>query len=62
MAQVAANWVMCRGAVPLVRAADESQAWELAGAGGWRLDDNQAEIVGQRAKMTIASEARKGSE
>ncbi len=36
-AQVALNWVMCKGAVPIVGAKNRRQAEENAGALGWRL-------------------------
>ncbi|MGC1119944.1 MAG: aldo/keto reductase [Candidatus Methanofastidiosia archaeon] len=36
-AQVALNWVMCKGAVPIVGVKNEKQASENAGALGWSL-------------------------
>jgi aryl-alcohol dehydrogenase-like predicted oxidoreductase len=40
-AQVAINWVLCKGALPIPGAKDEKQARENAGAMGWRLTDEQ---------------------
>jgi aryl-alcohol dehydrogenase-like predicted oxidoreductase len=36
-AQVALNWVICKGAVPIPGAKSARQAEENAGAAGWRL-------------------------
>jgi aryl-alcohol dehydrogenase-like predicted oxidoreductase len=38
-AQVALNWVICKGAVPIPGAKNARQAQENAGALGWRLSD-----------------------
>ena len=40
-AQVALNWVICKGGVPIPGAKNALQAQENIGALGWRLDDNQ---------------------
>lgn len=40
-AQVALNWVMCRGAIPIPGAKNARQARENVGALGWRLTDDQ---------------------
>ena len=40
-AQVALNWVICKGAMPIPGAKTESQAAENAGALGWRLTDEE---------------------
>ncbi|MFQ5857785.1 MAG: aldo/keto reductase [Anaerolineae bacterium] len=40
-AQVALNWVMCKGAVPIPGAKNARQAEENAGALGWRLTGGQ---------------------
>jgi aryl-alcohol dehydrogenase-like predicted oxidoreductase len=42
-AQVAINWLICKGAVPIPGAKNPRQAQENAGALGWRL--SEAEIV-----------------
>lgn len=57
--QVAVNWLVASGVVPVVATSDERHAWEVAGAKGWRLDDNQVELLGERAEMTVAYEASK---
>jgi len=40
-AQVALNWVMCKGAVPIPGAKNARQAHENAGALGWRLSEDE---------------------
>jgi len=40
-AQVALNWVMCKGAVPIPGAKNARQAHENVGALGWRLSDEE---------------------
>eukprot|EP00879_Flechtneria_rotunda_P029134 GHRR01031403.1.p1 GENE.GHRR01031403.1~~GHRR01031403.1.p1 ORF type:complete len:251 (+),score=77.02 GHRR01031403.1:367-1119(+) len=40
-AQVALNWVMCKGAVPIAGAKNGKQVQELAGAVGWKLTDGE---------------------
>lgn len=40
-AQVAINWVICKGAVPIPGAKNARQARDNAGALGWRLTDGQ---------------------
>jgi aryl-alcohol dehydrogenase-like predicted oxidoreductase len=40
-AQVALNWVMCKGAVPIPGAKTARQAQDNAGALGWRLTDQE---------------------
>ena len=42
-AQVALNWVICKGAVPIPGAKNARQAQDNAGALGWRLAE--AEIA-----------------
>jgi aryl-alcohol dehydrogenase-like predicted oxidoreductase len=39
--QVAINWVICKGALPIPGAKDEKQARENAGAMGWRLSEKE---------------------
>ncbi len=41
--QVALNWVLCKGAVPIPGAKNARQAQENAGALGWRLTDSEVE-------------------
>jgi aryl-alcohol dehydrogenase-like predicted oxidoreductase len=40
-AQVALNWVICKGALPIPGAKNASQAHQNAGALGWRLTDEE---------------------
>jgi aryl-alcohol dehydrogenase-like predicted oxidoreductase len=40
-AQVALNWVICKGALPIPGAKHEEQAQQNAGALGWRLTDDE---------------------
>jgi len=40
-AQVAINWVMCKGAVPIPGVKDLGQALQNAGALGWRLSEEE---------------------
>ena len=42
-AQVALNWVLCKGAMPIPGAKNAEQALENAGALGWRLTDEEGE-------------------
>jgi aryl-alcohol dehydrogenase-like predicted oxidoreductase len=39
--QVAINWVIYKGALPIPGAKNAKQAYENAGALGWRLDENE---------------------
>jgi diketogulonate reductase-like aldo/keto reductase len=39
--QVALNWVICKGALPIPGAKNADQALENAGALGWRLTDEE---------------------
>jgi aryl-alcohol dehydrogenase-like predicted oxidoreductase len=49
-AQVALNWVMCKGAVPIPGAKNARQAEENVGALGWRLSSEEI------AALDVASE------
>ena len=49
-AQVAINWTMAKGALPIPGAKDRRQAEENAGAAGWRLDEEEV------ARLDAASE------
>jgi aryl-alcohol dehydrogenase-like predicted oxidoreductase len=50
-AQVALNWVICKGALPIPGAKDAGQAGQNAGALGWRLTDEEV------AKLDFVSNA-----
>ena len=49
-AQVALNWVMCKGAVPIPGAKTAEQAEQNAGALGWRLSDEEVQALDRLAK------------
>ncbi|RME81948.1 MAG: aldo/keto reductase [Caldilineae bacterium] len=44
-AQVALNWVICKGAVPIPGAKNERQAIDNAGALGWRLSKEEVQAL-----------------
>lgn len=52
-AQVALNWVMCKGAVPIPGAKNSRQARENAGALGWRLSEGEVEAL-DKASAALA--------
>jgi aryl-alcohol dehydrogenase-like predicted oxidoreductase len=45
LAQVALNWVICKGAVPIPGAKNPRQAAENAGALGWRLEAEEVDAL-----------------
>lgn len=52
-AQVALNWCLCKGTLPIPGAKNARQAAEAAGALGWRLDPGEvAELDGLSAKIS----------
>jgi len=54
-AQVALNWVICKGAVPIPGAKNERQALENAGAMGWQLTDAEVAILDE-ASLNITTQ------
>jgi aryl-alcohol dehydrogenase-like predicted oxidoreductase len=48
--QVALNWILCKGAVPIPGAKNPRQAVENAGALGWRLDAAEVEALDQASE------------
>ena len=48
-AQVALNWVICKGALPIPGAKNQGQAVQNAGAMGWRLSQDEVELLDQAA-------------
>ena len=44
-AQVALNWIMCKGAAPIPGAKNPAQATQNAGALGWRLEAEELEAL-----------------
>eukprot|EP00958_Prasinococcus_capsulatus_P019345 scaffold2364_cov426-Prasinococcus_capsulatus_cf.AAC.16 len=49
MAQVALNWVICKGAIPIPGAKNKEQAEENAGAVQWRLTKEQVAFLDEVA-------------
>lgn len=43
LAQIAINWTLCKGAVPIPGAKNAKQVNESAGAFGWRLTSDEVE-------------------
>jgi len=54
-AQVALNWVMAKGAVPIPGAKNRRQAEENAGALGWSIDDDELERLDRAALPGLRS-------
>jgi aryl-alcohol dehydrogenase-like predicted oxidoreductase len=48
-AQVALNWIVCKGAVPIPGAKNPAQAAQNAGALGWRLEAGELEALDKEA-------------
>ena len=45
ISQVALNWVICKGALPIPGAKNPRQAQENAGGAGWRLTDDEVAVL-----------------
>jgi aryl-alcohol dehydrogenase-like predicted oxidoreductase len=52
-AQVALNWVICKGALPIPGAKNGQQALENAGALGWRLTDEEVEKLDRESDAIL---------
>jgi diketogulonate reductase-like aldo/keto reductase len=52
--QVALNWIICKGALPIPGAKNKRQVDEIAGAVGWRLSDGEVTEL-ERTADKIAS-------
>ena len=48
--QVALNWCICKGTIPIPGAKSMSQAIETLGALNWRLDDGEVHSLDQAAR------------
>jgi pyridoxine 4-dehydrogenase len=48
-AQVALNWIVCKGAVPIPGAKNPDQAAQNAGAMGWRLEAGEVQALDKEA-------------
>ena len=53
-AQIALNWVICKGAVPIPGAKNARQAEENAGALGWRLTDTEVAALDDMSERVTA--------
>jgi aryl-alcohol dehydrogenase-like predicted oxidoreductase len=53
--QVALNWIIAKGAVPIPGAKSSAQAQENAGALGWRIDDDDLAMLDEAALGGIRS-------
>jgi aryl-alcohol dehydrogenase-like predicted oxidoreductase len=54
-AQVALNWVICKGAVPIPGAKNARQAQDNAGALGWRLAEREIAALDEESqKLSVA--------
>lgn len=52
-AQVALNWVICKGALPIPGAKDEGQALQNSGALGWRLTDEEVAKLDEASDLAL---------
>jgi aryl-alcohol dehydrogenase-like predicted oxidoreductase len=53
-AQVAVNWLMCKGVLPIVGAKTRQQALENAGALGWRLSDQDINTLDDASDQVLS--------
>lgn len=53
--QVALNWVMAKGAVPIPGAKTAAQAIENAGALGWSLDSDEVEALDELSQSVVSA-------
>ncbi|KIY94727.1 putative oxidoreductase [Monoraphidium neglectum] len=57
-AQVALNWLICKGALPIPGAKNAKQVQEIAGAVGWRLEEGEVlelEKAADRVKAPLGA-------
>ena len=59
VAQVAINWVLCKGAIPIPGARDADMAAANMGATSWRLDADEVAAL-ERAADTVGFEFSSG--
>ena len=52
-AQVALNWVICKGAMPIPGAKNESQALQNTGALGWKLTEEQMAKLDETSNLIV---------
>jgi len=53
--QVALNWLMCKGALPIPGAKNVKQAQDNAGALGWRLTDAEVAALDEASNLLLCS-------
>lgn len=53
-AQVALNWIICKGALPIPGAKNQAQAIQNAGAQGWRLSEDDVALLDDAADQVSA--------
>ena len=53
-AQVALNWVICKGALPIPGAKNEEQALQNTGALGWKLTDDEVARLDEASDLVLA--------
>jgi pyridoxine 4-dehydrogenase len=53
--QIAINWVVSKGAIPIVGAKDTQQATENFGAIGWSLSQDEVDKLDAAAELSIDS-------
>jgi len=53
-AQVALNWLICKGALPIPGAKNADQAAHNAGALGWRLSEAHVQALDQASDSIVA--------
>jgi diketogulonate reductase-like aldo/keto reductase len=51
--QVALNWIICKGALPIPGAKNASQATQNAGAAGWRLTPEQVKALDDTSDQVL---------
>jgi len=54
-AEVALNWVICKGAIPIPGAKTGNQAMLNAGALGWRLSDDEIAELDEMSDRVTSS-------
>jgi len=54
-AQVALNWVICKGALPIPGAKNAEQAGQNAGALGWRLTEEEVDKLDYESELILES-------
>ncbi|HVN15233.1 MAG TPA: aldo/keto reductase, partial [Anaerolineales bacterium] len=52
--QVALNWVICKGALPIPGAKNASQAQQNAGGAGWRLTEEEVTKLDEMSDRVLA--------